>query len=423
MDECSPLRPSFLNKRSYTHFDLVRSNQFLHTFFSPNNIENNICNHSFYPFIKFTSITGKIKRVANKVKFNTKEREIMYASHLDSAIYSYYAEHLSEHYERFLKENELSEKVIAFRSINNKSNIHFANDVFDIVKSRKECAVLCLDVKKFFNSLDHVYLKKMWINLLKVEKLSQSNFKVFSSLTSYAYIDKIDILKALDIDFWQSKKVPMNRYCSPKDFREKIRAKDKNHIKINSKKAGIPQGSPVSAMLSNIYMMEFDVILSNFIKSINGSYFRYCDDIIIILDRKHLVPTRDFAYGLVREIHLEIQEEKTESIFFYKNKIGEISCSKPLKYLGLTFDGKNILIRESTLGRFSKKLKIKNEFSHGRKVHLRKRFSKTVTHHGKRTFHSYCYRAAKITQSIKIRQQIRPFWSRFRNAYGELDTS
>jgi sulfur relay (sulfurtransferase) DsrF/TusC family protein len=346
----------------------------------------------------------------------------MYASHLDSAIYSYYAEYLSKHYESFLKENELSETVIAFRSINNKSNIHFANDVFDIIKNRKECAVLCLDVKKFFNCLDHVYLKKMWVNLLKVEKLSRSDFKIFKSITNYAYIDKVDIFKALNINFWQNKKDPINRYCSPKDFRDKIRAKNTDYIKINSKKMGIPQGSPVSAMLSNIYMMEFDIALSNFIKSINGTYFRYCDDIIVILDRKNLVPTCDFAYELVKKIHLEIQEEKTDSIFFYKNKIGEISCSKPLKYLGLTFDGKNILIRESTLGRFSKKLKIKNEFSHSRKIHLRKRFSKTVTHHGKRTFHSYCYRAAKITQSIKIKQQIRPFWSRFRDSYGELDT-
>lgn len=36
-------------------------------------------------------------------------------------------------------------------------------------------------------------------------------------------------------------------------------------------------------MLSNIYMIDFDKLMSHYVKSKNGTYMRYSDDLIIIL--------------------------------------------------------------------------------------------------------------------------------------------
>ncbi|WP_257983354.1 reverse transcriptase domain-containing protein, partial [Vibrio parahaemolyticus] len=54
-------------------------------------------------------------------------------------------------------------------------------------------------------------------------------------------------------------------------------------MKKNRESQGIPQGSPMSGLLSNIYMIDFDIKLKNYAESLNGKYYRYCDDLLCIL--------------------------------------------------------------------------------------------------------------------------------------------
>lgn len=56
-------------------------------------------------------------------------------------------------------------------------------------------------------------------------------------------------------------------------------------LKVNRQGVGIPQGLPVSAVLSNIYMTEFDAQLGSWVESVGGFYRRYCDDLIVVLPR------------------------------------------------------------------------------------------------------------------------------------------
>ena len=65
------------------------------------------------------------------------------------------------------------------------------------------------------------------------------------------------------------------------DFRDKVR---KNALIISNKaNFGIPQGSPISALLSNIYMLNFDIEMKDYVATLGGEYFRYCDDMLFIV--------------------------------------------------------------------------------------------------------------------------------------------
>ena len=402
-------KPVFLNKRTYVHFDLVRSNDFLNLFFDQSVVEKNIKQHSFYPFLKFVIKQGKIKKIDGKVKFKIKERDIMYAAHLDSAIYAWYGERLSIIYEGFVINNNLDTNVLAFRKTG-KSNIDFAYNVFQEISSRGDCAAICLDVKGFFDNLNHDYLKERWSELLGVMRLDELDFKIFKNITNFSYVYKDLAYEKLDLNT----KIKIHRLCSPEDFRRKIRSS--GAMEINHKKVGIPQGSPISALLSNVYMMKFDLFIKKMCDSMEASYFRYCDDIMIVSDKVHIKKIEKEVVSEINKIFLEVQHQKTERVFFKKYGL-DLICDRPLRYLGFVFDGKRILIRESTIGRFAKKLRYKNTFGDERRVYFRKRFSRMSTHHGKRNFHSYCYRASKITGSKDIRRQIRPFWLEYRSKY------
>ena len=48
--------------------------------------------------------------------------------------------------------------------------------------------------------------------------------------------------------------------------------------KFDGKRYGIPQGSPMSAILSNIYMLDFDKYCCELANNFGGIYRRYCDD-------------------------------------------------------------------------------------------------------------------------------------------------
>src|SRR5690606_25481330 len=101
-----------------------------------------------------------------KIVTNKKIRKILYATHIDAHIYSYYAQELQGIYEEVLKkDSNLSDAVTAYRRIQNtpssyKNNVHFAGDVFNEIKSRKNCAVLAFDIENFFPSLNHSILKR-----------------------------------------------------------------------------------------------------------------------------------------------------------------------------------------------------------------------------------------------------------------------
>jgi len=45
---------------------------------------------------------------------------------------------------------------------------------------------------------------------------------------------------------------------------------------------GIPQGSPISDLLANMYLLNFDCAVRKILDALGGSYLRYSDDILLV---------------------------------------------------------------------------------------------------------------------------------------------
>ena len=177
--------------------------------------------HSFLPLIHRTSkvrkfrkeyskddgILIKKKNNKNRVSQGPKKREIYYASHLDSLIYSYYSSLIYKEYEKSLEDYNLKDVVTAYRSIpkdienpesSNKCNIDFANDVFNYIRNynSEEFCAITFDISSFFDELDHSILLSQLIELVGVNgKLTDDYFNVYKNITRYAYVEIVDIFK------------------------------------------------------------------------------------------------------------------------------------------------------------------------------------------------------------------------------------
>ncbi|MEZ9627772.1 antiviral reverse transcriptase Drt2 [Aliivibrio fischeri] len=417
------LTTDWFRPRTYLHFDLP-----INIKKAPKIVTNPdaVSKHAFYPLIHYVIEINKIGKdpISKKViALPPKLRPISYPAHLDSHIYSYYSKILTHYYEDKLKEHGLSDSILAFRSLG-KSNIDFALDAFNEVKKVGECSAVALDVTKFFDTLDHEVLKNEWCSLLKVQKLPKDHYNVFKSITKHAHVKKVDLYKLLGISL-NYHNHGKRRVCEPQEFREQVRAN--KLIETNSFKFGIPQGTPLSAMLSNIYMFEFDLKMKQFVDEHNGKYFRYCDDMLFIVPTEIRTKVEQFAVNQIKGLKLSVNQKKTEIRTF--TRVGEkLKADSHLQYLGFMFDGEDMFIRSSSLARYSermrrgirlaKKTMIKyNSIRYEKGLPERELFKRKLysryTHLGQRNFITYGIRAANKMESESIRRQLKPLFKRF----------
>lgn len=419
--------PSWYRRRGYLHFDLpIGTKKAISLTSNPSFVKK----HSFYPLINYEVSSKKINKdkLSGKLLVKNKMRPIAYSSHVDSHIYAFYAEKLSELYEGTLKDNGLDKSVLAFRNLG-KSNIDFAYEAFLKIKEMGECSAVALDFSKFFDTLDHNLLKKSWCKLLGQEKLPPDHFNVFKSITKFSTVDKLELYKLFSI----SKNKPRNqhkRICSSEDFRTKVRAE--GLIKPNLCGYGIPQGSLISALLSNIYMLDFDLEMKKYADIHGGYYFRYCDDMLFIMPKSLKNKVAGFAQKHISKLKVRINPDKTEIRQF--NKVGNIlKADNTLQYLGFIFDGENIYLRSSSLARYSEKMRrgvslakqtmrkyndIRAMKGADEKALYKKKLYSRYTHLGGRNFITYGLRAANKMESNTIKKQLKPLWRRF---HEELD--
>ena len=413
--------PKWYRQRRYLHFDrpvgVNRATLIVES-------SKAVARHAFYPLINYQIISKKVRRTGDgkELEYKEKTRDISYAAHADAHIYSYYSALLGEKYEQLLKTNGISGSVLAFRSLG-LSNIEFAASAFEEIAKRQECAAVALDVSGFFDNLDHELLKQEWCRLLDVVTLPQDHFNVFRSLTKFSKVDREKLYEVFNISP-SNPKYERNRVCTPNEFRALVRGA--GLIQENKKECGIPQGSPISAILSNIYMVDFDLKMNAYAKSVGGVYLRYCDDILLIVPIEERDKCAGVAAGSIGDIKLRLNTDKTVRITFIRDS-GILRSERPLQYLGFTYDGQQILIRSAAFSRYSNHMKrgvrlakatssrwnkIRAKRGADEKKIYRRKLYKKYSHLGRRNFVTYGFRAARIMDSSAIRGQLRPLWNR-----------
>jgi len=381
----------------------------------------NIISHKFVPLLHRTISQRKYRPEDNALKnsfgkrqrtvASKKERHIYFPCHLDSLIYSYYSQLLTDSYDIYLKTKPFNSVAVAYRKIpignnidGNKSNIEFAYEAFDFIENNKtrKLSIIVADVTSFFDNLDHRILHKQWKKVLNVDDLPENHYAVYKNLVNCKYVNenelfkrfshkliiersllnnsKTKILKRKHISkIYNMRKENVVAFCEKDEFfreaSDLIRVDkpfDKNLRRSLNKteKKGIPQGTPISATLANIYMLDFDerVFSETSSNKHNAFYQRYSDDLIIICDQKD----EKYFYDLILEevenkANLDIQAQKT-NIYRYELdehlqfkggiiKNSNLNSNKQLEYLGFQYDGLKVLIKTAGFSKFYRTMK------------------------------------------------------------------
>ena len=406
-----PKIEEWYRQRGYPHFDWPRSRAETVDLVTD---AAAVASHSFMPLISFEMREPRYH--ASRKCVEQKIRPIACASHADSHIYSYYAAMLKLPVEQRIAELGLNDAVLAYRRMpGGKCNIHFADEAFNDIRRRGSCSAIAVDVEKFFDTLDHSQLKQAWCELLQVDRLPPDHYAVFRSLTRYSKVDRATLYEQFGVGRRQQDKL-RRPVCTPKEFRERVRGN--GLIKTNRKPFGIPQGTPISALLSNLYMLATDKFIQEYAALQNASYRRYSDDILLISDTAHAAEFEAQVVSQVKDVGLSINSSKTNRSCFSKGITGTQDVDKPLAYLGFEFDGKSKRIRPKTLARYHQRA--------SRAVRSAQRAAKTAgsprlkrrelyeryTHLGRRNFVRYAMRAAKLMQDPMPRKQVRRHWDK-----------
>ncbi len=381
------MEPDFSAKdlKHYPHFDRRLSLAEAEAIVSD---PQRVASNKFYPFFLYhenwqpfrATVTGRPE---------PKSRPIRYAARRDAYILMHYRKIVSEKYEKRLSDLGISDCPIAYRRVlkpsgGGKCNIDFAKDAFDEIKVLGDCVAIALDIRGYFENLDHAKIKEIWCDLLGVERLPADHFAVFKNVTKYHVVEQKEVYRRLG--FIEEKEVngyPRERYtvpfremptqlCSPAEFREKI-ASVKGLIRPNCDADGnlldhgVPQGAPISDLIANFYLLEFDAALNAYAKSKGGRYMRYSDDILLIVpgDRAVGKEAEGFAVDEIQKYgeKIRIKEAKTCIVSFerkgdflsFKHEDGP-QGKNGFEYLGFRFDGKSVYVRDSTISRLYRKV-------------------------------------------------------------------
>ena len=335
--------------------------------------ENFVTKHSFFPLIRRVSKNRLYKKdpVTGKKKILNKERPICYASHFDALIYSWYAHQLSFYYENIISQEEANQSVIAYRKLE-KSNLDFSKEVFDFISSKQKCSAIAFDVKGFYDTLDFKILKNVWTTVLDRKDLPDDHYAVYKAVTKFSVVDFEKIVKALGF----KEKKPKYEKLKPLFNNGLMRVIRSKNIITSNKKAGVPQGAPISCVLSNMYMLDFDRDVIKKVKEFNGLYRRYSDDIIVVCPTDRLEEVRSFVMEEIGKVKLVIENSKTE-VRHFKVENTKLVCydenNKPskLQYLGVNFDGINFTLRHKGYAKFERRMSkaVHKETNRAHKAH------------------------------------------------------
>lgn len=408
VDDFDPLLDDFISKeRKYRHFDRPLSED---ARAKVRATDEAILKGTFWPLLGFTKSERRAKRDGKgNISFETKDREIKFGSHADAALLEAYTRRLSAFYELEIGSRKIDSCVLAYRR-GCGDNISQAKSLFGEIKVRGEIVAIGVDIKKFFDNIPHNVILRNLATILRSDRISKSDYRIFKRMTAYEWVDADDLAVALS-----GIKTPPGRICDARQFRDIVRSKNKL-ININKESFGIPQGTPLSGLYANISLLQFDEDMNAYAEEVGGLYRRYSDDIALLVPPSvgsdaALLKISDLLSGM----GLSVAENKTVISRFHMDS-GSLSADRDFQYLGFIFNGSRVLIRQSSLNRYYSKMskgirsKVRAAKNGGvdRESMFMRQLFKSYTHFGRyRNFPRYAYRAANIMEDLGIRRQVR----------------
>ena len=372
--------------KHYPHFDAPISLKEIESLVTdPKRVEEN----SFYPFFLYYE-EWQPYRSTDTAKPEKKSRPICYGARRDAYIFAHYRRNLALLYEEKLEELGISNCPIAYRQIpkpgsnGGKCNIDFAKDAFDEVDRVGDCVAVALDIKGYFESLSHSQIKRIWCDLLGVDELPPDHYAVFKNITRYRFVDQRSVYQRLGFlgpvqrgnymveGFTVPYRKMPKQICSNEVFRAKICGDDpafKSLVQRNKHPHGVPQGAPISDLIANFYLLDFDTAMNAYAREHGGVYMRYSDDILLIVPGGEDEAQAATAFAKDEILNhgdaLVIKEAKTCIVQFersgqrltYRHLTGP-QGKNGLEYLGFRYDGKKVYVRESTMSRLYRKVSV-----------------------------------------------------------------
>ena len=344
------------SRRFYAHFDNRTDISKCHNYITNS---KNISSHSFYPFIHYVKDMTKYHRKKGKVP---KSRDICYASHIDRCIFQLYSHILNELYNQEIKQRGIDIVPVAYRTDLGLNNIQTAKKAIDFIHNNSPCYVVIGDFTGFFDNLDHQYLKRRWCDILRVKSLPEDHYAVFKNITRYSKWELSDLCVINGLEYTRSGVNELNskRVVLSKQQFHKYRS----HIIKNSNSYGIPQGSPISAILANLYMIDIDTQVYKLVADLNGLYMRYSDDFIVVLPKIN----EDICLHTIEHIKqlfngtigITLEPSKTQYYVYDNDRITNCgylfddnnNSKDTVDFLGFSFDGNKVSIRPKTISKY-----------------------------------------------------------------------
>ena len=448
-------KKNFVGDRAYRHLDGRISRKFdletgaRHKLISALKHPERLAQHSFYPFLRRDKKVRRFIRKYDKngkilgkkgVEIKTKNRPIMYASHQDACVYGFYAYMLKEKYDKQISNTPLDSAVIAYRRIarddnsgRNKSNVDFANDIYNAVIESRKCAVICLDIKGFFDKMRHDNIESSWKMLLGRDILPLGHKLAFKNITNYRYIflgqlmEKMGEGKIVKGKFRYTDKVRKRGMIgNPKKYNKLVNGTDLIHE--NKSIRGIPQGSPISDIIANMYLKEFDAAIVDKLSSDNHKslYKRYSDDMLILCDQANVVEIYEYVEKMLgsHDIDLSLSDSKTELFYvdvdagLLQDKTGLINPDysknkKVIQYLGFEFDLRGINIRSGTIANHYRKIALRAKHKNDDKKSDQKK--KTSKSKEPNDMYQYFKQSLRKTGSPRVLRQFKKVTKRTDN--------
>lgn len=343
------------SKRPYAHFDYRTDIGQQRAYLSN---PKNVAQHGFYPFIHYKQKQIKYNKEKGKI---IKERDICYAAHIDRCIYQYYSFLLGKLYNQRIVQDGTAQVAVAYRTDLHQNNIDFAKRAMDFIRSSSPCYIMIGDFTGFFDNLDHKYLKYQWCSLLGQSYLPDDHYNVFKNITKYSTWELSDLLELNHLKNNCRGRKELNshsRVLTNEEFKA-----NRSHITQTQNGFGIPQGSPISGLLANVYMLDVDKRVNDLITSLNGFYMRYSDDFIIVIP-----DTNPTSHQILRDTvalfnvdGLTLKPQKTQYFRFQNQELANCGTQfgvpqedqkRFINFLGFTFDGRTVSVRTKTIGKY-----------------------------------------------------------------------